>query len=213
MSVCLSVCTSYLQASVRRPPRLLPPLHPARATAPSNSGSSAILQRAPRRQRSSPQRTSIMADQQAGRRIQAIGQQLQPSPSGLPPIQRVAAGSSAPRAQGKVVIITGKDATPPPPFSHIPCATRVFFATRLLHEILTDLTHEKAPTRPWASGAPRPTSSLRAAPGRCTCVTTTARTSSLTRATSRPPFRASRSMRAASMPLTRPRSRPSLTTP
>lgn len=60
-----------------------------------------------------------MADQQAGRRIQAIGQQLQPSPSGLPPIQRVAAGSSAPRAQGKVVIITGKDATPPPPlFSH-----------------------------------------------------------------------------------------------
>lgn len=57
-----------------------------------------------------------MADQQAGRRIQAIGQQLQPSPSGLPPIQRVAAGSSAPRAQGKVVIITGKDATPPPPF-------------------------------------------------------------------------------------------------
>ncbi|GJN84713.1 hypothetical protein PLIIFM63780_008276 [Purpureocillium lilacinum] len=48
-----------------------------------------------------------MADQQAGRRIQAIGQQLQPSPSGLPPIQRVAAGSSAPRAQGKVVIITG----------------------------------------------------------------------------------------------------------
>ena len=60
-----------------------------------------------------------MADQQAGRRIQAIGQQLQPSPSGLPPIQRVAAGSSAPRAQGKVVIITGKDAPPPPPlFSH-----------------------------------------------------------------------------------------------
>ncbi|GJN74195.1 3-alpha-(or 20-beta)-hydroxysteroid dehydrogenase [Purpureocillium lilacinum] len=48
-----------------------------------------------------------MADQQAGRRIQAIGQQLQPPPSGLPPIRRVAAGSSAPRAQGKVVIITG----------------------------------------------------------------------------------------------------------
>ncbi|UNI20283.1 hypothetical protein JDV02_006383 [Purpureocillium takamizusanense] len=51
-----------------------------------------------------------MADQQQdpGRRIQAIGQHLQPpSPSGLPPIQRVAAGSSTPRVQGKVAIITG----------------------------------------------------------------------------------------------------------
>jgi NAD(P)-dependent dehydrogenase (short-subunit alcohol dehydrogenase family) len=51
----------------------------------------------------------------AQRRIQAIGQQLagnssslgsSPS-SGLPPIVKVAPGSSAPRVQGKVVIITG----------------------------------------------------------------------------------------------------------
>lgn len=38
----------------------------------------------------------------AQRRLQAIGQQLQP------PIKKVAAGSSSPRVQGKVVIITGK---------------------------------------------------------------------------------------------------------
>ncbi|PNY28444.1 3-oxoacyl-[acyl-carrier-protein] reductase FabG [Tolypocladium capitatum] len=53
-----------------------------------------------------------MSDQ-AQRRIQAIGQQLQgggsadPGSSGLPPIPKVAPGSSAARAQGKVVIITG----------------------------------------------------------------------------------------------------------
>ncbi|KAF7550563.1 hypothetical protein G7046_g7978 [Stylonectria norvegica] len=41
-----------------------------------------------------------MSDQ-AERRIKAIGQQLQP------PIAKVAAGSSSPRVQGKVIIITG----------------------------------------------------------------------------------------------------------
>lgn len=45
-----------------------------------------------------------MSDQ-AQRRISAIGQQLK---SDLPPITRVAAGSSSLRAKGKVVIITGK---------------------------------------------------------------------------------------------------------
>ena len=45
-----------------------------------------------------------MSDQ-AQRRISAIGQQLK---SDLPPITRVAAGSSSPRAKDKVVIITGK---------------------------------------------------------------------------------------------------------
>jgi hypothetical protein len=43
----------------------------------------------------------------AQRRIQAIGQQLK-SASGLPPVTKVAAGSSAPRLQGKVAIVTGK---------------------------------------------------------------------------------------------------------
>lgn len=53
-----------------------------------------------------------MSDQ-AKRRIQAIGQQLQGGASaascssGLPPIHKVCPGSSAARAQGKVVIITG----------------------------------------------------------------------------------------------------------
>jgi NAD(P)-dependent dehydrogenase (short-subunit alcohol dehydrogenase family) len=46
--------------------------------------------------------------EQAKQRIQAIGQQLSPSSStGLLPIAKVAAGSSSPRVQGKVVIITG----------------------------------------------------------------------------------------------------------
>jgi len=51
-----------------------------------------------------------MSDQ-AQRRIQAIGQQLSSSSSGdsssLPPIKKIAAGSSSPRAKDKVVIITG----------------------------------------------------------------------------------------------------------
>lgn len=50
--------------------------------------------------------------EQAKRRIQAIGQQLDAGSSGsastgLPPITKVAAGSSFPRVQGKVIIITG----------------------------------------------------------------------------------------------------------
>ena len=45
-----------------------------------------------------------MADQ-AQRRIQALGQQLE---GGLKPITKIADGSSAPRAKDKVVIITGK---------------------------------------------------------------------------------------------------------
>lgn len=52
-----------------------------------------------------------MSDQ-AQRRIQAIGQQLQPgasssSSTGLPPITKVASGSSSPRVKDKVIIITG----------------------------------------------------------------------------------------------------------
>ena len=48
-----------------------------------------------------------MADQ-AKRRIQAIGGQLSPASSTwLKPLTKVAAGSSTPRVQGKVVIITG----------------------------------------------------------------------------------------------------------
>lgn len=49
-----------------------------------------------------------MSDQ-AQRRISAIGQQLKPSSSSsdLPPIQKVAPGSSKLRVEGKVVIITG----------------------------------------------------------------------------------------------------------
>ncbi|KAH0602019.1 hypothetical protein MHUMG1_00898 [Metarhizium humberi] len=47
-----------------------------------------------------------MADQ-AQKRITAIGQQLEPSPGGLPPIVKVAGKSNGPRAEGKVVIITG----------------------------------------------------------------------------------------------------------
>ncbi|EFY93584.1 3-oxoacyl-(acyl-carrier-protein) reductase [Metarhizium acridum CQMa 102] len=46
-----------------------------------------------------------MADQ-AQKRINAIGQQLEPSPRGLPPIIKVAGKSNGPRAEGKVVIIT-----------------------------------------------------------------------------------------------------------
>lgn len=46
---------------------------------------------------------------QAQRRIAAIGQQLK---SDLPPITKVAAGSSSPRAKDKVVIITGKTHSP-----------------------------------------------------------------------------------------------------
>ncbi len=45
-----------------------------------------------------------MADK-AQQRIKALGQQL--NGSGLPPINKVAAGSSTPRVQGKVIIITG----------------------------------------------------------------------------------------------------------
>lgn len=49
---------------------------------------------------------------QAQQRIQAIGQQLQggtsASDTGLPPITKIATGSSSPRAKDKVVIITGK---------------------------------------------------------------------------------------------------------
>jgi NAD(P)-dependent dehydrogenase (short-subunit alcohol dehydrogenase family) len=50
--------------------------------------------------------------EQAKQRIQALGQQLgagssSSSATGLPPIPKVAAGSSTPRVHGKVVIITG----------------------------------------------------------------------------------------------------------
>ena len=55
--------------------------------------------------------------EQAKRRIQAIGQQLNAgssdsSSTSLPPIAKVAAGSSSPRVQGKVVIITGNQPLP-----------------------------------------------------------------------------------------------------
>lgn len=44
----------------------------------------------------------------AKQRLQAIGQQLAPTTGGVPSIKQVAAPSTSPRAQGKVVIITGE---------------------------------------------------------------------------------------------------------
>lgn len=56
-----------------------------------------------------------MSDQ-TRQRISAIGQQLRPSSSSssssdLPPIHKVAPGSSKQRVEGKVVIITGREYT------------------------------------------------------------------------------------------------------
>jgi hypothetical protein len=46
----------------------------------------------------------------AKRRIEAIGKQLSPGPTfeGIPLIKKIAGASDAKRAQGKVVIITGR---------------------------------------------------------------------------------------------------------
>lgn len=62
-----------------------------------------------------------MPDDSAHHRIDAIGKQLRPPHPSLPPIAKVAPGSSLPRVNGKVVIITGKQ----PSYHPLPSNPRV----------------------------------------------------------------------------------------